>query len=325
MFYFSLALDGSPLPPGAKIESYPGQKSVQPAPASTVPPQPPVQQITSNPRAPYSFTTQPTVKPACASCGYVTTQKSVPAQAFQFQNPAFNNPQPVEQNPLVAPEQPQSQNFPPYQQVNDPDRIDVYNRNQGQEQSISPQGPNQNLNYPNQDINNIQNSNYPNQGPNDQQQYSYPESSPQEPQYPNPGVEYPGQTPLSQVSVSNGAIHVPGRDDIPIQDKYPGMVDGLPNGIDKKDITDLLYKFNYTVGFHGHYEKGLKDGSKVGGYFVNGRDGISRIVTYVADENGFRPKVKFIRLDLNSDEVPKEGSEKSFGLKNFEFIWYPVS
>lgn len=127
------------------------------------------------------------------------------------------------------------------------------------------------------------------------------------------------------MTVSDGAIHVPGNPDIPIRDKYPGMVDGLPNGVTEKDITDLLYKFNYTVGFHGHYEKGLKNGAKVGGYFVTGRDGISRIVTYVADENGFRPKVKFVRLDLNSDEVPKEGTEKTFGLKNFEFVWYPIS
>lgn len=44
-----------------------------------------------------------------------------------------------------------------------------------------------------------------------------------------------------------------------------GMRDGLPAGVEEKDITDLLYKFHYTVGFHGHYEKGLKNGAKIGG------------------------------------------------------------
>lgn len=130
---------------------------------------------------------------------------------------------------------------------------------------------------------------------------------------------------LSQVSVSDGIIHVPGNPDIPIQDKYPNMQDGLPPGIEEQDITDLLYKFNYTVGFHGHYEKGLKDGTKIGGYFVNGRDGLSRIVTYVADENGYHPKVKFLRLGLDSPDTPKEETEKNFGLKSFEFVWYPIS
>ncbi|KAK4880484.1 hypothetical protein RN001_008630 [Aquatica leii] len=124
--------------------------------------------------------------------------------------------------------------------------------------------------------------------------------------------------------VENGLIKIPGNDPIRIQDKYPNMVEGLPKGITKKDISDLLYKFNYTVGFHGHYEKGWTNGTKVGGYFVNGRDGYSRVVTYVADEFGYRPKFKLIRLGLDSLATPKEDSEKSFGLQNFEFVWYPV-
>lgn len=128
-----------------------------------------------------------------------------------------------------------------------------------------------------------------------------------------------------EVTVADGFINVPGNDPIPIKDKYPNMVEGLPLGITQGDVEELLYKFNYTVGFHGHYEKGWKNGTKVGGYFVNGRDGFSRIVTYVADENGYRPKVKLINIGLESPDTPKEDTEKSFGLKNFEFVWYPIT
>ncbi|KAB0797762.1 hypothetical protein PPYR_08755 [Photinus pyralis] len=129
----------------------------------------------------------------------------------------------------------------------------------------------------------------------------------------------------AKAKIENGAIRVPGHDPILIQDKYPNMVDGLPHGVTKADISDLLYKFNYTVGFHGHYEKGWRNGTKVGGYFVNGRDGYSRIVTYVADEFGYRPKFKMVRLGLDSLGTPKEDTEKSFGLESFEFVWYPLS
>ncbi|KAF5298341.1 hypothetical protein FQR65_LT01119 [Abscondita terminalis] len=128
----------------------------------------------------------------------------------------------------------------------------------------------------------------------------------------------------SKAVVENGVIKVPGNDPIPIQDKYPNMVEGLPKGITKEDISELLYKFNYTVGFHGHYEKGWTNGTKIGGYFVNGRDGYSRVVTYVADEFGYRPKFSLIRLGLDSISTPKEETEKSFGLQNFEFVWYPL-
>lgn len=37
------------------------------------------------------FTTLPTIKPACAGCGYVTTPKPIPGQPFPFQTPAFQN------------------------------------------------------------------------------------------------------------------------------------------------------------------------------------------------------------------------------------------
>lgn len=143
---------------------------------------------------------------------------------------------------------------------------------------------------------------------------------------PNTGPQTNPVSTLPPIKVSENVIHVGGKNpqDIPIKDKYPGMVEGLPNGVEEKDVKDILYKFKYTVGFHGHYEKGLKNGAKIGGYFVNGRDGISRVVTYIADENGYRPKFKFINLGLDSPDTPKEDTEKTFGLKDFEFVWYPI-
>ncbi|RZC34613.1 Chitin bind 4, PAT1, DUF1421 and/or Glutenin hmw domain containing protein [Asbolus verrucosus] len=323
----SAPLDGSPLPQGQKISDY--KQSGNPVKANQVQlPNPslapvqvrPIQTTTYRPKAPFTFTTQPTIKPACGGCGYVTTAKPKPGQPFPFQTPAFQTPN--QQNSGTYPNTGQNQgstnaNFP----------------GQSRPNYFGQNGPN----YPGQSGPNYPGQSEPNYPSQSGSNYLKPGSGSASPQqgFANPGpneiVNVNNQAnprphkPLREVTVSNGAIHVPGNADIPIRDKYPGMVDGLPNGIKEKDITDLLYKFNYTVGFHGHYEKGLKNGAKVGGYFVTGRDGVSRVVTYVADENGFRPKVKFIRLDLNSDEVPKEGTEKTFGLKNFEFVWYPVS
>ncbi|XP_018320554.1 protein lethal(3)malignant blood neoplasm 1-like [Agrilus planipennis] len=150
--------------------------------------------------------------------------------------------------------------------------------------------------------------------------------SPAFPDQKKSGDNYVGspENNLSKAEVINGVIMVPNNDPIPIKDKFLGMVNGLPQGISEGDIVDLLYKFNYTLSFHGHYEKGLKNGAKIGGYFVNGRDGFSRIVTYIADENGYRPKFQLVNLGLNSPDTPKEGDEKTFGLKGFEFIWYPI-
>lgn len=134
----------------------------------------------------------------------------------------------------------------------------------------------------------------------------------------------PGHVQTPAITVSNKQINIPGKDPIAIKDPYPNMQDGLPVGITENDMLDLLYKFNYTLGFHGHHEKGYKNGAKVGAYFVNGRDGISRVVEYVADENGYHPKVKFINLGYDSPDTPKEDSEKTFGLRGYEFTWFPV-
>ncbi|XP_061710381.1 protein lethal(3)malignant blood neoplasm 1 [Cydia pomonella] len=110
--------------------------------------------------------------------------------------------------------------------------------------------------------------------------------------------------------------------------KAPGEKEGLPNGLTKDDMTTLLYTFNYTVGFHGHHEEGYTNGAKKGYYYVTGRNGVRTRVDYVADENGFRPKITQEVLDLLSEDVPKPETEKDekYGLKGYEFKWlyYPV-
>jgi len=97
---------------------------------------------------------------------------------------------------------------------------------------------------------------------------------------------------------------------------------GLPNGITEADIMKLLYRFNYTVGFHGHHEEGYRNGDKVGGYFVNGRNGISTQVKYIANEFGYQPNITFVPIGLDSPDTPKEDTEKNYGLKGYAFDWF---
>ncbi|XP_023950134.2 putative uncharacterized protein DDB_G0271606 [Bicyclus anynana] len=107
-----------------------------------------------------------------------------------------------------------------------------------------------------------------------------------------------------------------------------GEKEGLPAGVTKGDLTDLLYTFNYTVGFHGHHEEGYRSGAKIGYYYVTARNGVKTRVDYVADEKGFHPRISQETLDIQSDEVPKPETEKEakYGLKGYEFKWlyYPV-
>ncbi|XP_045492969.1 protein lethal(3)malignant blood neoplasm 1-like isoform X2 [Colias croceus] len=113
-----------------------------------------------------------------------------------------------------------------------------------------------------------------------------------------------------------------------IYHKNPGESDGLPEGVTKDYMERVLYVFNYTVGFHGHFEKGYANGAKQGYYYVTGRNGVRTRVDYEADEKGFRPKISQEVLDLLSDEVPKPETEKEpkYGLKSYEFKWlyFPV-
>jgi len=84
----------------------------------------------------------------------------------------------------------------------------------------------------------------------------------------------------------------------------------------------LLYRFNYTIGFHGHHEQGDLAGNKKGGYFVNGRDGYGRKFTYIANEFGYQPRVTL--EDLRGEETPRQETERDpkYGLKGYEFRWF---
>lgn len=98
--------------------------------------------------------------------------------------------------------------------------------------------------------------------------------------------------------------------------------DGLPPGVTLGDIKSLLYRFNYTVGFHGHHEDGFRNGDKEGDYFFDGRDGVERKVEYLANEFGYQPNITFIDLPENDVRRPHEETEKEYGLKGYEFKWF---
>ncbi|XP_013187620.2 protein lethal(3)malignant blood neoplasm 1 [Amyelois transitella] len=196
------------------------------------------------------------------------------------------------------------------------------NNNQGQNypESNGGNGPlsggNQNYpNSPNYSQNNPQGSNYPGPGQQPSGERNPKQYEPQQPGTPQkPTLTYAQM----QIVDSNTDIHK----------KEPNERDGLPDGLTKDDMSKLLYTFNYTVGFHGHFEEGYANGAKQGYYFVTGRNGVRTRVDYVADEKGFRPKITQEVLDLLSDDVPKPETEKDekFGLKGYEFKWlyYPV-
>uniref|UniRef100_A0A6E8VNK7 Uncharacterized protein n=1 Tax=Anopheles coluzzii TaxID=1518534 RepID=A0A6E8VNK7_ANOCL len=85
-------------------------------------------------------------------------------------------------------------------------------------------------------------------------------------------------------------------------------------------LNGLLYRFNYTAGYHGHHEQGDRQGNKEGGYYAIGRDGIRRGVSYKANEFGYQPHIKFEKV--SPEETPREETEKQAGLKGFDFKWF---
>ncbi|XP_053602816.1 protein lethal(3)malignant blood neoplasm 1 [Plodia interpunctella] len=180
---------------------------------------------------------------------------------------------------------------------------------------VSPQTGN-NLNYPDPNSPSYsQGSNYPNQG-----QQPAGERNPKQFEPQQPGTSQKPTLTYAQMQIVDKNTD--------IYKKGPNERDGLPDGLTKNDMSRLLYTFNYTVGFHGHFEEGYTNGAKQGYYFVTGRNGVRTRVDYVADEKGFRPKITQEVLDLLSDDVPKPETEKDekYGLNGYEFKWlyYPV-
>ncbi|XP_026751191.2 protein lethal(3)malignant blood neoplasm 1 [Galleria mellonella] len=205
-----------------------------------------------------------------------------------------------------------------------------YPQGNGNQQPGGPQNNGNNPNYP--QTNDIGgSSNYP---PQPQQNEQFQGQSPVGPsggRNPKQYNDYPQnlESPLAPNKPTLLSVNmqvVPSNSDI--YHKGPNEKDGLPNGLNKNDMMLLLYTFNYTVGFHGHFEEGYTNGAKQGYYYVTGRNGLKTRIDYTADETGFHPKISQEVLDLLSDEVPKPETEKDekYGLKGYEFKWlyYPV-
>ncbi|XP_011291838.2 protein lethal(3)malignant blood neoplasm 1 isoform X1 [Musca domestica] len=77
-----------------------------------------------------------------------------------------------------------------------------------------------------------------------------------------------------------------------------------------------LYHFKYLLDYHGHEETGKRNGNKEGNYFAIGDDDVERTIEYVANENGYQPRVNW-RKRTDKDNLPKENN-----LKEYEFVWF---
>ncbi|XP_073836031.1 lethal (3) malignant blood neoplasm [Musca autumnalis] len=77
-----------------------------------------------------------------------------------------------------------------------------------------------------------------------------------------------------------------------------------------------LYHFKYILDYHGHEETGKRNGNKEGNYFAIGDDDVERTIEYVANENGYQPRINW-RKRTEKDNLPKENT-----LKEYEFIWF---
>ncbi|KAK3924168.1 Protein lethal(3)malignant blood neoplasm 1 [Frankliniella fusca] len=93
-------------------------------------------------------------------------------------------------------------------------------------------------------------------------------------------------------------------------------------GFSPEEMLALLYRFNYTLGFHGHHEVGDRAGHKQGGYHFDGRDGLERRVQYTANEYGFQPNITL--HELSAADTPRADTERNaeHGLKGYEFVWF---
>ncbi|XP_058066014.1 protein lethal(3)malignant blood neoplasm 1 [Anopheles bellator] len=134
------------------------------------------------------------------------------------------------------------------------------------------------------------------------------------------GTEFSRDTPSSSIERSNaGTGSVTGSSTRESEDPMKLVEIHTANMI-QHILNGLLYRFNYTAGYHGHHEEGDRQGNKEGGYYAIGRDGIRRGVSYKANEFGFQPHIKFEKV--SPEETPREETEKQAGLKGFDFKWF---
>ncbi|XP_071514473.1 uncharacterized protein [Panulirus ornatus] len=95
-----------------------------------------------------------------------------------------------------------------------------------------------------------------------------------------------------------------------------------------EDEPKPLYSFGFTTPTHGHTETGLPDGSKKGEYYWDSPDGWRRIVTYVANEKGFYPRIRQVRISTTTPKtVPGTNPDnlaKELGPEVEEEIAIPV-
>lgn len=100
------------------------------------------------------------------------------------------------------------------------------------------------------------------------------------------------------------------------------MVCRQVGGFTQDEMLALLYRFNYTLGFHGHHEEGDRAGNKRGDYHFDGRDGLERRIEYTANEFGFQPNISL--RELAADETPRQDAQvdERDGLRGFEFVWF---
>lgn len=135
--------------------------------------------------------------------------------------------------------------------------------------------------------------------------------------------EVNGNPPGNRQPVTPNNVESPQQQNKPnvIQSNVDNRIDttGTLNQVQQM-LGGLLYKFNYTVGYHGHNEEGDRAGNKKGEYYNIGRDGNKHTVTYKANEFGYQPFIKTEKV--RPEETPREETEKEAGLKGYEFKWF---
>ncbi|XP_046809202.1 protein lethal(3)malignant blood neoplasm 1 isoform X3 [Lucilia cuprina] len=98
--------------------------------------------------------------------------------------------------------------------------------------------------------------------------------------------------------------------------KKPNGISGSSSSSPSANGDGDLYRFKYILDYHGHTETGKRNGNKEGTYYAIGDDDVERTIEYVANENGYQPRIRWRKLDRN------EIKSKENTLKDYEFVWF---